>query len=140
MKNDKHKKYLDRMFEVARDVAPVRSSKIAACIVIKNRVISIGVNSYKSSPFQKKYGTNSQSICIHAEVDAIKKALKRVGVEDLKRSTMYISCVKKEIVDYKCNEIQGLVKPCVGCTRAIVAFGIKKVFYTTDINNEYNKL
>ncbi len=137
----KHKKHLDLLFNMARDVAPVRSAKIASSIVIKNKIIAFGTNKYKTHPFQASYGVNKDSICLHAEIDVIKNALKRVDVDDLKRSTLYIARVKKEMVSPgQCNEVWGIVKPCDGCMKAIINFGIKKVFYTTDINNKYEKL
>lgn len=36
--------------------------------------------------------------------------------------------------------INSLTKPCTGCMSAIVAFGIKKVVYSTDTDGEYEIL
>lgn len=133
-------KKIDKIFDIlktmAEDVSPVRSAKLTAAIVIKNRIISFGQNSYKSHPFQLEYGANSQSICLHAEVDAIKNALKRVDVDDLKRAKLFVARIKYSEADRfgKRHFVTGLAKPCLGCQRAISTFNIKEVYYTSDDN------
>lgn len=84
----------------------------------------------KSDPLQAKYGTNGR-IYIHAEIAAIKNALRTISVDDFKRATMIV-------VRTKCSDdnpqliVSGMAKPCAGCMRAIAAFGIKDVFYSTN--------
>ena len=117
------------------------SAKLAASIVIKNRVVAYGNNRYQTHPFQLKFGTNDASICLHAEVDVIKNALKRIEVEDLKKATLYVSRAKKRMITQdKWEYVVGLSAPCQGCRRAIATFGIKRVVYTTDDPNKYEIL
>ena len=82
----------------------------------------------KSHPFQKKYGSNIKAIYLHAEVDAIKNAINYGYTDLLEQSTLYI--VRQRIIEK--NWCCGLAAPCVGCQRAIAAFNIKKVIYTTN--------
>lgn len=98
--------------------------KMSAAIVRKNKIITFGKNSYKSHPFQKKFGKNSDSIFLHAEISAIVQALKILDVKELATCDLYICRIKK-------NKFS-LAKPCLGCARAIAEFKIKNVFYTTD--------
>lgn len=117
--------------EVAIATPKIAGAKIAAAIVHKNKIISVGVNSNKSSPLQAKYATNKNlSIFLHAEIAAIKNALRYLDVEDFNKVSLFVCRAK---TDVKTNKmIYGMSKPCPGCMRAIVEFEIKNVFYTLD--------
>lgn len=116
----------------------VSGARVGAIIVIKNRIISFGTNQYKTHPFQAEYSRNEDAVFLHAEVDCIKNALKRVNVNDLQKATMYIVRVKNETCDPSSPFILGLAKPCQGghknsgCMGAITNFGLKKVVYSKD--------
>lgn len=123
MKHDSIVKLLER---IADDVSPIKTARIAAAVVLKGEIISIGVNSYKSDPLQAKYSKNEHAIYLHAEIAAIKKALKRINKEDLKKCDMYI--VRRKLDNgVMCNAMS---KPCVGCQRAIDTYRINNVYYT----------
>lgn len=118
---------------MAVDVAPVGAARIAAGLVYKNEFISFGTNKYKTHPFQAKFGNTELSIYLHAEIDAIINASKRVAPDIIAKSTMYVSRMKwtdskKRIMT------QGLACPCEGCQKAIVAFDIKKVFFSENFD------
>lgn len=113
---------------VAEDVAPVSNAKIAAAIVYKGSIVSIGVNSYKSDPLQAKYSKNHHAIYLHAEIAAIKKAKKVLTTDELARASLYI-VRRKTHNGLLCD---GLAKPCAGCQRAIDTYKISKVYYTND--------
>lgn len=116
--------------KIAEDSAdPSLTARLAAAIVYKGDIISIGVNKMKSHPFQLKYAKMPKSIFLHAETDAIKNALKRVDQDILSRSTLYISRVKY-YDSTKQSVMYGLAKPCAGCQRAIATFNIKNVCYS----------
>lgn len=124
----KHNSIIKLLGRIAEDVSPIKTARIAAAIVYKGEIISIGTNSYKSDPLQAKYSKNEHAIYLHAEVSAIKKALKRINKDDLSKCSMYI--VRRKLHDgMMCD---GLAKPCVGCQRAIDTYNIQKVFYTLD--------
>lgn len=110
---------------------PNPSEKLAAAIVYRNKIISIGINSMKSHPLQAKYGKNEHAIFLHAEIAAIKNALRETSVEELSRCEIYIARIKKPS-QFSLEYGWGLAKPCEGCARAIAEFGLKKTVYTTD--------
>lgn len=113
--------------------------KFAACLVIRNEIISIGANSEKSHPLQKKFAKNRDAIFKHAEVDCIINALRHVDQEDLSKATLYIHRVKKLTKDHKYWS-DGLSEPCCGCKQAIDYFKIKKVVYSTDTDKQYSEI
>jgi len=73
---------------------------------------------------KKKYAADEHKIFLHAEIAAIKKALRFYSVDMLRGTTLIVCRVKKNGL--------GNSKPCIGCQRAIAEFGIKKVIYTTE--------
>lgn len=121
----------DILEEIADGTAPVGTARVAAAIVQRNTIVSIGTNQYKSHPFQLKYGRNADSIYLHAETDAIRRALRKLDVDDLSRCTLYITRLKYD-GHRKKKSILGLSCPCAGCMRAIVQFEIKKVIFSCD--------
>jgi tRNA(Arg) A34 adenosine deaminase TadA len=123
MNHFKYHKILSNLIEVATATPRVSSSKLAAAVVYKNRIISYGVNSYKTSPFQKKYGKNEHAIFLHAEIAAIKNALRHLSQEQLSRSKMIVCRIN--------NVGLAMSKPCLGCQRALAEFEIQTVWYTT---------
>lgn len=125
-------KYLSSLITIAQDVLPVGHAKVAACIVYKGEIISIGYCSYKTHPLQKRYGRNVHSSFLHAEVDALVKAQKRVlsrGIS-LKKCTMYVARVKRPYA-FSIEWTTGLAKPCSGCERALTDAGLTRIVYTT---------
>ena len=110
---------------------PAQREKLAAAIVCRNKIISVGMNSMKSHPMAAKYGKNEHAVYLHAEVSAIKNALREIEVDDFTKCDIYITRVKKEAPFTK-KYVWGLAKPCAGCERAIAEFGLKRVIYTCD--------
>lgn len=110
---------------------PAQREKLAAAIVCRNKIISIGMNSMKSHPMAAKYGKNEHAVYLHAEVAAIKNALREISVDEFSKCDIYITRVKKE-KPFTNKYVWGLAKPCAGCERAIAEFGLKRVVYTCD--------
>lgn len=110
---------------------PAQREKLAAAIVCRNKIISVGMNSMKSHPMAAKYGKNEHAVYLHSEVDCIKNALREIDIDDFAKCDLYVVRVKKP-KPFSKQYIFGLAKPCCGCERAIAAFGIKRVIYTTD--------
>jgi len=113
--------------------------RFAAAVVYRNKIISVGYNRRKSHPFQAKFAKNPEAIFLHAEVHAIKDALRDISVEDLAKCELYISRVKKPKAGDK-HFVWGLAKPCCGCQRAIAEFGIRRTIYTCDDVGNYEVL
>lgn len=122
--------HIEYMKSIAEDMTPVSSARICAVVLDrKGNVLSVGVNQAKSHPMQAQYGKNEHAIYLHAEIDAIKNALKKIGRNSLRQCTMLI-CRRK--FNENGEFIYGLAKPCDGCVKAIQDFGIKEVIYTLD--------
>jgi len=127
----KDEKYINLLVNLAAGAEPVAGARIAAGLVYKGDMISFGVNSRKTHPFQVKFQRNAESIFLHAETSAIKNALYLHSLEEIAKSTLYVVRVKYPSPTDK-TLIFGLAKPCEGCERAIAEFGIKRVVYTLD--------
>lgn len=82
-----------------------------------------GMNTRKSDPLAAKYGRHPDAIYPHAELNAIKTALWRYKGINLSEMTLYVARVKKD-------GTPALAKPCTGCQRAIMEFGIGNVEWT----------
>ena len=128
---NRHERRLNDLFNLARDHHPQDLASVVASIYISNRLVSYGFNSRKTHPLQYKYSKNSQAICIHAEIDAIRNALRVVDHSVLSSATMYIARAKSP-APRKPKSLMGMAKPCSGCARAIAAFGIRNVYFTED--------
>lgn len=98
--------------------------QMAAALVIRNDIIAFGWNRMKSDPMQAKYGANKDCIYLHAEIHAIKNALRTRHPDQLARADIFV--LRKKEQKY------GLAKPCAGCMRAISEFNIRNVYYTTE--------
>lgn len=115
--------------------------KLAASLVIKRDVISVGVNVMRSHPVQKKFGKNDNAIFLHAEINAIVNSLNHVDKDDLRKADLYVYRVKKDTNDPKRTHwVDGLSCPCEGCMSAIDSFNIRRVIHSTDVNNEFEEL
>jgi deoxycytidylate deaminase len=126
----------DRLWSVAWNNSTELQSKHAAAIIYKGSVESIGVNSLKTHPLQQKYSKNTKAIHLHAEIDAIVKALKILSLKELENSTMVVTRVKyffdPNDKALSAAQIWGNSEPCHGCKAAIEAFNIQRVMYTLD--------
>lgn len=131
MKKDQN--FISILKKISQDIECVGNQTLAACVVKRNKIISFGHNKKKTHPLQNKFNKHPQAIYLHAEIDAIKNALKRLSVEDLVGSTLYIVRTKKD-------GSEGLAKPCCGCMQAIESFNIGKVIYTTNVQGNYKKI
>ena len=95
--------------------------RMAAILVTRSGKAYTGLNSRKSHPLAKRFGRNEKSICLHAEMDAIRLAC--AAGDDLRGSSLWVARVFK-------NGQRALAKPCEGCQRAIIQFGIEEVEWT----------
>ncbi|HRP36238.1 MAG TPA: hypothetical protein PLS50_00340 [Candidatus Dojkabacteria bacterium] len=101
----------------------IRHSHHVAAIVYKNRIITFGFARYKTHPLAKKFQTNVERIFLHAEVDAIIKAINKIGIETLKECDLYVLRTSK-------GGHIGNSKPCDGCMKTIETFGIRNVYWS----------
>jgi len=120
---------------MAEDLPPIKSSRIAAALVVRNRVLAYGVNRMHTHPFQAKFGKNKESLFWHAETNAIYNAVRRAEPEILAKADLYV-CRIKYANTKKDQFVLGNAKPCIGCQKCITDFGIRRVFYTTESGYE----
>lgn len=128
--NKREKRIFDVLKTLAQSHEGASNTQLAACIVYKNSIVSFGLNSMKTHPFQQKYAKNDLAIFLHAETNAIYNALKKLDLREIQKSKLYVIRVKKD------NSI-GSSCPCEGCKRAIATFGIKSINYTIDNKEEF---
>lgn len=126
-----HNRVIHTLRQAAIDNDISMRHKLAAAVVYKRSVVALGLNSYKTHPLMSRYGKNDQSVFLHAEVDAIKNALRVISPDDLSRCDLYVYRVKKP-AQYRTNWITGLARPCQGCMRAIESFNLRGVYYSLD--------
>ena len=131
-----HYKLFEGLFKFAEAIPKVGHVRMASAIVYKNDIITLGFATKKSHPLQAKYSKNKHCIFLHAEINAIQKALKIITPLELERSTLYVCRVRT----INTNLEWGNACPCIGCQRAIEAFNINKVIYTLDGENLYWKV
>lgn len=131
-----------RFMAIARKIAisvdPVSRAKIAAIVVIKNQIVSIGQCQLRTHPFQAKFNSHPSAIYLHAETNAIHAALNQMHPSQLEKATLYISRVKRKTRNSDWTD--GIAFPCKGCMSAIITHGLKKVVYSTDVDGTYSRL
>ena len=137
MITSRDKKYMQFVKRIAiNNPNTQHRAKLAACLVLRNDIISIGQNSTKSHPLQKRFSKNTESIFKHAEVDCIINALRHIEPEELSKATLYVARVKKLTREAK-EWSDGYAEPCCGCKQAIGHFKIKRVIYSTEEDKMY---
>jgi len=127
-------------YEIAVATPRVAGAKVSAILLHKNRIAGVGVNSMRTNPF-RDYVNDKFYLYCHAEVAAIKNALRTYRTEDLAKMVMIVCRAKI----FKVNDIEivgtGLAKPCVNCQKVLAEFGIRRVYYSVDsINQEFSLL
>lgn len=133
----------ERIIEILRGVAetvkPVAAARIAAAVVARGKIISIGTCQMKTHPWAIKYQRNEHANYLHAEVDAIYKASKILTARQFKKATLYVVRVRYDHAEHirqkhKSDSVLcfGNSKPCSGCTSCIDEFGINRIVYTLD--------
>jgi len=127
---NKSEKIINELFILARDKERVAKAKVVAAVVHKGKIVSYGFNQYRTSWMQRKFKKNDLSLFLHAEVDAIKNALKVADANTVKNSTLYV--VRSRKIAGK--HVFGEAKPCRGCESCIKWFDMKRVYYSTDEN------
>lgn len=104
-------------------------ARMAAVIAYKGDALALSANSgTKSHPLQMKYnrfrGGDFTRHMLHAEIAALAKVA-HTDLPKLKDATIYI-------VRIRLDGTEGMARPCPACMAALVDFGIRKAYYTTD--------
>ena len=101
----------------------VNNSCHAAALVKNGEIVAFGFNHKKSHPFQKRFSKTDECIYFHAENHCIFNALKKLHVDDLRKTDLYVVRVLK-------NGQMSESCPCQGCRKSIRFFNIRKVYYS----------
>lgn len=113
---------------------------LGAVIMYGNSVLSVGWNSNKESPLQKKYNrlrdfdVDRFPNYGHAEIYAIHKLENMVDCSRLDRSKLSIYVWRGK------NDTKMMARPCPACMAALRDFGIKNIYYTGDNSFVFEEL
>jgi deoxycytidylate deaminase len=117
----RHHKIIKALYK--RTFRSKHKQPMAAAIVVGNRIISFGINqNIKGHPKQQPRPGWIRQASIHAELDA----LIRADYNLISGSAVYV--VRRKIIDGS----YGLARPCNGCLKLLIDYGIKKIIYTID--------
>jgi deoxycytidylate deaminase len=105
---------------LAAEIDHDMTHQLCALVVKRNRVLSVGYNSNKTHPMMS---TNMQQL--HAECSAILKC----PDGDLRGSDVVVARARAE-------GKAGLAKPCAVCEGILRRCGVRRVFYTTNWDDD----
>lgn len=97
--------------------------KMAAIIYKRKKILGVGMNSYKSHPMQKRFSIDDKKIFLHAEIDALKNALKEHDASELIGAEIIVARIMK---NGKC----GFAKPCDICQKALTEYKLSGIYWT----------
>jgi len=99
--------------------------RLSAGVVYKGKLVATGIAQYKSHPILLAGKYRDGQIFMHAETQAIVRAIKLLSEFQLNKSEVYVVRVNK-------RGETALAKPCKGCFNLIKESGIKNVVWTTN--------
>lgn len=101
-----------------------RRKHTVCAITLGGRVVALAGNEPdKSDPLQARYARNPESIFLHAEILALKRASKLLSDNELRRCVAWVARAKAD-------STPGLARPCGGCWTALRDYGIRDVRWT----------
>jgi deoxycytidylate deaminase len=121
-------KVLSRIEEIAYALEPNRNGTYFHCAAIfkRNKILSIGVNSFKTHPLAIKYGYDNGNV--HAELAAVVK----MGLTNCSGLSIAVLRIGR-------NNKLAMSKPCCHCNKLIYNLGFKSVYFT-DRNGKWENL
>lgn len=121
-------KIVDQLFVLARDSQKYARARICAAVVHNRRIVSYGFNQERTNILQRRFKKNIHAEYLHAEIDAIKNAIKCSSYDVIKNSTLYV--VRAKVLNGEFIKAES--KPCVGCKSCIEFHNMKKMVYICD--------
>lgn len=108
----------------------IRNFRICAGVIHKHKeIVALGFPRRKTHPLQKQCNPdNEHAIYLHAEIDAIIRALRQTKLHP-KHHSIYVARVKQQ-GPFDFSFIKGLAKPCTACTLFIHNCGLNQIHYT----------
>lgn len=130
-----------RFFAHAKSVAEMSDFRVrvGAVIVLGKQILSAGFISTRSHSIQARYDKyrnfrsgSEPKHSLHAEMMALIPLMNDKDI-DWKRVEIYVFriCGDREF---------GMARPCASCMAALIQFGIRNIFYTTDIGFAYEQV
>lgn len=128
-------KCIDHTLALAAE-SKFRRARMACIATHKRRIIAEANNGNKTHPMQNKYNIYRDDYHddgvvmpkVHAEMACLAILKTMIPKHNINPSeiTLYVarSCLDRD---------RGMARPCKACMRAIKDFGIRRVFYTTDM-------
>ena len=115
--------------EEARELAnrsPLKISNHGAVVIYRGKIVGRGFNKQCVENINK-----INRFSVHAEVDAINNALRKISLDNLKKSTLIVVRKIKRVdnTDIFFGDM-GLSAPCPCCTKFINRCQIKKIYYS----------
>lgn len=132
-------RYFQKAYQTAL-LSDYQKTHVGCVAVYQGSIISIGCNTIKTHPLQKKYNRYR-----HIEYDKGYKTLPRLHAEinclaAIRDMDINFSKVKLYIYRAGYGGVFKLARPCPSCMAAIRDIGIKHVYYTTDDGYAYEKI
>lgn len=120
-------KILSKIEEISYALEPNRNGTYFHCAAIfkRNKILSIGINSFKTHPLAIKYGYREPTV--HAELQAAIK----LGLTNCSGLSIAVLRIGR-------NNKLAMSKPCVHCSKLISDLGFKNVYFTGR-NGEWQK-
>lgn len=109
--------------------------QLCAVIVRGGNIVSVGYNKRNTNGFVEHYidrvkPTRNYCMNTHAEMDAVAQARSKT---DLRGCKIFVARIKKP-GSHDGRKI-GIARPCQICQNVLLAYGIRKAYYTIDDNN-----
>lgn len=133
-----------RLAKAASSMSDFSRSRLGAVLMYKGKVVSVGWNSTKTSPVQKRvnvergYDVESSTCSLHAEISCLNRAkawyreeYRDWTDEEFSRMKMFVWREKKENIEGRVVSKAGLAKPCKACMRALREAGIREVWWSS---------
>jgi deoxycytidylate deaminase len=107
----------------SHDYGPYLEFKLCAVLVSGGKVLSVGFNSQQFHKLTEIYRKNAYCSAMHAEIDAVVKARKKIRLEG---SKIYVARILHG------NNKMAMAKPCEMCQHVLFNYGVKKAIFTID--------
>jgi deoxycytidylate deaminase len=124
------RKHIETLRVMAEDQPGAFGYRVAAMVILRNKIVSLGWNQEKTHTFQLEYAKNPHARYWHAETHAIHNARRKLSEADFKKAKLIVVRLKRKNVAGSFKF--GSAKPCAGCQKCIEDHGIKTVYYSTE--------
>ena len=119
------REFIEEAYELA-ERSPLKISNHGAVVLYRGKIVGRGYNKQCIENINKV-----NRFSVHAEVDAINNALRKISFDDLKKSTLIVVRKMKKVEETQHPfDGMGLSAPCPCCTRFINRCQIKKIYYS----------